>query len=326
MVYDHIPEVDWYVASSAYLDDLYRPIHTLRNFAVMVAVLCLLGGGGVAMRISMSITKPLRLLMERFSRGATGDYSVRMDYQSLDEIGQLSSFFNCFMEQLDSETRERKRLERQVTEAEDQERMRIGQDLHDDLAPHLIGIEVMCRVLHKKLSANSPADAAQAETIRALMAEATQKTRALAKGLCPIHRVEEGLGIALRELADTVSTIFSVPCQVSGDEVVKIGRAASVHVFRIAQQAIYNAVKHAAPGRIAVSLHQEDDRLTLEVRDDGQGFSEAVHSTGMGMRIMDFRARMIGATLEVESDPARGTTVRLSLNHTQTEAEEAPNA
>lgn len=322
VIFDHIPEVNWIVASSAYLDDLYKPIHTLRNVGIWVASLCLLGGGLVAMRISTSITGPVSLLAKRFARGATGDYSVRMEYQGLDEIGQLSSFFNCFMEQLDAETRERKRLERQVTEADDQERMRIGQELHDDLAPHLIGTEVMCRVLQKKLSENSPADAPQAEVIRALLGEATQKTRALARGLCPIHMVEEGLGFALRELTDTVRTIFPVHCQIYGANRVTLRGAVAVHIYRIAQEAIYNAVKHAEASKISVTLNQDADVLTLEVADDGKGLPKADPSTGMGLRIMNSRARMIGADLEVESHQETGTTVRLCLPNKNLKEEE----
>ncbi|MHB1400362.1 MAG: cache domain-containing protein [Trichloromonadaceae bacterium] len=313
VVFDHIPEVDWVVASSAYLDDLYKPIHTLRNIGIWVATLCLLGGALVAMRISTSITGPISLLAKRFAHGATGDYSVRMESQGLDEIGQLSSFFNRFMEQLDTETRERKRLERQVTEADDQERMRIGQELHDDLAPHLIGTEVMCRVLQKKLAENSPADAPQAEVIGALVSEATKKTRALARGLCPLHMVEEGLGFALRELTDTVRTIFPVHCQLEGGDRVAHRGAVAVHLYRIAQEAIYNAVKHAEASTISVTLNQDAEALTLEVTDDGKGLPTAGTMTGMGMRIMNFRARMIGADLEIESRPETGTTVRLCL-------------
>lgn len=313
VVFDHIPEVDWVVASSAYLDDLYKPIHTLRTIGIWVATLCLLGGALVAMRISTSITGPISLLAKRFARGATGDYSVRMEAQGLDEIGQLSTFFNRFMEQLDTETCERKRLERQVTEADDQERMRIGQELHDDLAPHLIGTEVMCRVLQKKLVENSPADAPQAEVIRALVSEATQKTRALARGLCPLHMVEEGLGFALRELTDTVRTIFPVQCQLEGADRVALKGAIAVHIYRIAQEAIYNVVKHAEASTISVTLNQDAQTLTLEVADDGKGLPKADTSKGMGLRIMNFRARMIGAELVFVSDQEAGTTVRLCL-------------
>jgi signal transduction histidine kinase len=210
---------------------------------------------------------------------------------------------------------ERKRLERQVIETDDQERIRVGQDLHDDLAPHLIGIEVMCRVLHKKILAHSPGDAPQAETIRALVEEATRKTRALARGLCPVHLVEEGLGFALRELADSVSTIFDVSCQVRGADKVIFQETTAVHIYRIAQEAIHNAVKHAEARHIDVLIAQNKGQLTLEVSDDGKGFPASARSTGMGLRIMDFRAHMIGASLDVESNENLGTTVRLHLNN-----------
>jgi signal transduction histidine kinase len=315
VIFDHIPELDWIVASSAYLDDLYAPINSLRDIGILIAGLCLVGGGLVVTWISTSITTPISLLARRFAQGAAGDYSARMEERRGDEIGQLSTFFNRFMEQLDSETRERERLERQVTEADDRERIRIGQDLHDDLAPHLIGIEVLCRVLHNKLTVNSGADAPQAETIRGLVAEATQKTRALARGLCPIQMVEEGLGFALRELTDTVNAIFPVQCQIqiSGTAGVALKGPVAVHVYRIIQEALYNAVKHAAATSISVTLHQDAEALHLEVADNGKGLSATDNSSGMGLRIMNFRARMIGAELSIVSHQDSGTAVRLRL-------------
>jgi signal transduction histidine kinase len=315
VVFDYVPEVDWVVASSAYLDDIYRPLHILRNMAILIGSLCLLGGSLVAMRISSSITRPLRELTERFAVGATGDYSVRMEQQSKDEIGKLARFFNSFMEQLDRETRERKRLERQISEADDQERIRMGQDLHDDLAPHLIGTEVLCRSLHKKLLLQAPEQAEQAETIRALISESTQKTRALARGLCSIHLGEEGLRFALNEFAGTVASIFPVTCRVSGKGEVELPKAVAIHIYRIAQEAIQNAIKHAKAQHIEVILEQDSERLLLEVHDDGMGFAVNDPPDGMGLQIMQFRARIIDAELAIESRIEQGTVVRLILKN-----------
>lgn len=323
VVFDHVPEVDWFVASAAYLDDLYGPINTIRNIAAMVAALCLLGGGVAAMRISTSITGPIRLLMERFSLGATGDYSVRMEYRSRDEIGQLSDYFNRFMTRLETEIRERRRMELLLIGADDQERVRIGQDLHDDLAPHLIGIEVMSRVLHKKLLAQGSSEVGLAETIGSLMGEATRKTRALARGLCPIQQVEEGLGFALRELAESVSTIFGVACRVEAADGVRLPGAVAIHVYRIAQEAVHNAVKHAQAGQILIALRRDSELLILEVRDDGRGFGDGDGPGGMGLRIMDYRARLIGASLEIGKAPERGTRVWLCLQQEDGEQGEA---
>ncbi len=326
VVFNRIHEMGWVVASSAYIDDLYRPLNTIRNIGLLVGIFILGGGILVAMQISTTITDPMALLIKHLSRGATGDYSVRMNYQSRDEIGQVSSFFNQFMERLGLAIREREKLEQQMIEADDKERLTAGQDLHDDLAPHLIGVEIMSQTLVKRLREESSPAADQAETIRDLLADATQKTRALARGFCPIHRVDEGLGFALKELIDTVMTFYPVECQIYGTDCVPIDRAIAVHIYRITQEAVYNAVKHASPNRVAVTLSQDDDALIVEIADDGSGLATSEGSSGMGRQIMAFRARLIKADLEVESRPEVGTTVRLQLLNKYLEKGDALNA
>lgn len=319
VVFNRIPEMGWVVASSAYIDDLYRPLKTISNIGLLVGLLILGGGILIAMQISNTITGPISLLIKHLARGATGDYSVRMDYQGRDEIGQVSAFFNQFMERLGLAIREREQLEQQMIEADDRERLTAGQDLHDDLAPHLIGVEIMCQTLAKRLREDCSPAADQAESIRDLLADATQKTRALARGFCPIHRVDEGLGFALRELIDTVMTFYPVECQMFGSDCGPIDRATAVHIYRITQEAVYNAVKHANPSMVTVTLSQDDDALIVEITDDGIGLTDSATSGGMGRQIMAFRARMIKAALEVESRPGSGTTVRLSLPNKCTE-------
>lgn len=323
VVYERIPEVNWIVASSAYLDELYKPLSTMFDIGILVTFFCLAGGALVAMYVSASITQPLDLLTKLFARGATGDYSVRMTYPARDEIGQLSEFFNRFMQQLGIESSERKKLERQITEADDQERIRIGQDLHDDLAPHLIGIEIMCRTLSQRLQDSAPSAATQAETIRSLVADATLKTRSLARGFCPIYKVDEGLGAALQELVNTVKTFYPVQCELFGADRIAIRGAVAVHIYRIIQEAIYNAVKHAEPSQVSVILTRDDDACIFEVRDDGRGLPVSKNSDGMGLQIMNFRARMIGAELEIKSRQQHGTTVRLHLINKNIDSKEA---
>ncbi|MCK4509396.1 MAG: cache domain-containing protein [Desulfuromonadales bacterium] len=332
VVFNRIQEMGWVVASSAYLDDLYRPLDTIRNIGLLIGLFILCGGILVAMQISTAITRPMELLIDHLAHGATGDYSVRMNYQGRDEIGQLSSFFNQFMERLGAAIHEREKLEQQFIEADDKERLRAGQDLHDDLAPHLIGVEIMCQTLAKRLREDSSPAAEQAETIRGLLADATRKTRALARGLCPIHRVDEGLGFALQELIDTVMTFYPVQCQTYGTNCTPIDRAVAVHIYRITQEAIYNAVKHANPNIVTVTLSQDDDALIVEITDDGTGLPDSETSAngepsnGMGRQIMAFRARMIKADLEVVSSPKSGTTVRLFLPNKYINKEDALNA
>ncbi len=313
VVFNRIHEMGWVVASSAYIDDLYRPLDTIRSIGLLVSLFILCGGILIAMQISTTITKPVGLLIKHLDRGATGDYSARMNYQGSDEIGQLSTFFNQFMERLGAEILERENLEKQLIEAEDKESLRAGQDLHDDLAPHLIGVEIMCKNLTNRLKADSSPAATQAEAIGTFIADASKKTRALARGLCPLHRVDEGLGFALRELIDAVMTFYPVQCQIYVTDCTPIVRAVAVHIYRITQEAVYNAAKHANPNMITVTLLQDDDALVVKIADDGIGLPESESSDGMGMKTMAFRARMIKADLEIDSLPNSGTTVRLHL-------------
>ena len=314
VVFARIPEVNWVVASSVYLEDVYKPLDAIFEIGVLVALFCLAGGALVAMYVGTTITQPLALLTNLFAQGATGDYSVRMKYRSRDEVGQLSSFFNRFMEQLGVESSERERLERQITEADDQERIHIGQELHDDLAPHLIGIEIMCLTLSQRLQEAAPAAATQAETIRSLVADATLKTRSLARGFCPIYRVDDGLEAALQELVRTVKTFYPVECRLCCVDGIEIRGAVAVHIYRIIQEAIYNAVKHADPGLVVVTLSRVRECYIFEVKDDGSGLPDTKDSTGMGLQIMKYRARMIGADLGIETSQGHGTMVRLRLS------------
>ncbi len=326
VVFEHLPELKWIVASTAYVDDLYEPINKMNNIGILAGVFSLFGGILITFYISSSITKPLGLMVRHFGRGSKGDYSVRMVYGNNDEIGQLSRYFNRFIEQIGDEIHERERLEQQLIEAEDNERLKIGQDLHDDLAPHLIGIEVMCQALSNRLRDDNPEYAQQTDKLRDLIAESIVKTRALARGLCPIHNINEGLGSALRELVEVVSEIYSVQCNLHCTVDVGFRGAVAIHLYRITQEAIFNAVKHSGASRIAVVLAEEGRDFTLEIRDNGKGFAISNVTAGMGLQIMKFRSRLIGGTLSVESSEGCGAVVGLCLSTSKIPVEETLDA
>lgn len=326
VVFEHLNDLGWIVASTAYIDDLYKPISKMQNIGMLAGLFSLFGGVLITFYISSSITEPLRLMVKHFGQGSKGDYTVRMAYDNNDEIGQLSRYFNRFIGQIGDEIRERERLEQQLIEAEDNERLKIGQDLHDDLAPHLIGIEVMCQVLSNRLREENPEYAQQTDKIRELIAESIVKTRAMARGLCPIHNINEGLGSALRELVEVVSDIHSVQCVLHSTEKVNLKGAVAVHLYRITQEAIFNAVKHSGASRIAVVLADEDNDFILEIRDNGRGFTVSAVAAGMGLQIMRFRSQLFGGKLAIESSEGCGTVVRLHLSKSKIPVEEAYDA
>ena len=210
---------------------------------------------------------------------------------------------------------ERKRLEKEILEISDRERQRIGQDLHDGLCQHLAGIELMSQVLEQQLAPKSRAEAARAGEIAQHVREAIGQTRSLARGLSPVTPESEGLMSALRELAASTETMFGVTCRLVCDSPVRIhDPAVATHLYRIAQEAISNAIQHGKSQEVVIHLQADGNRVSLSVRDNGVGFPRVIpKERGMGMRIMQSRAGMIGGLLSIEKDPAGGTNVSCSV-------------
>lgn len=217
---------------------------------------------------------------------------------------------------LTDEMAERQRLEYELLEISEREQRRIGHDLHDSLGQHLTGVALAGQVLAEKLSNRHLPEATDAGSLVELVEEGIVLSRKLAKGLHPIEVEAEGLMQALEELAATTSDLFRVSCRFECDSPVLIRNApASVHLYRIAQEAISNAVRHGQAKNIVIQLETLDDGIALRVKDDGSGLPAPPPATGMGLRIMAHRAAMIGATFAARRDEQGGTVVACVLHH-----------
>ena len=206
---------------------------------------------------------------------------------------------------------ERRRLEQEILQISDQERRRIGQDLHDGLGQMLTGIGLISQNLARKLKANGMPGADEVTEITDLIREADQFARALAKGLVPVELEANGLTAALQRLTENAERLFAITCTFEEVGAVPLHDSnAAIHLYRIAQEAVSNAVKHGKASHVRVSLALGDEQVRLHVQDDGIGFPEELpKERGMGVRIMQYRARIIGATLEIWRDPAGGTVL-----------------
>ena len=206
---------------------------------------------------------------------------------------------------------ERKRLEKENLEISEREQRRIGQDLHDGLCQHLAGVEMLSQVLAQKLAPKSRDTAARATEIAKAVREAISQTRLLARGLSPVTLESEGLMSALAELALNTEKMFRVRCEFDCPETIKFNdHAAATHLFRIAQEAVSNAIKHGRAKKISLQLRAQPGRLHLRVSDNGAGFPRKFSGgTGMGLRIMQSRIGMVGGTLVIERNPDAGTSV-----------------
>src|ERR1700685_3900286 len=206
---------------------------------------------------------------------------------------------------------ERKRLEKAILEISAEEQRRIGQDLHDGLGQHLTGIAFMSKVQEQRLAEKGLAEAAEAARIVTLVNDAINKTRELAPGLLPVISDSHGLMSALKRWAAEVEDLFNISCCLRMDEPVLIHDAnMSTHLYRIAQEAVNNAIKHGQAKNITISLFARNGNGTLKIENDGSRLPESsTDGSGMGMQIMNYRARMIGGSLKVESGGIRGITI-----------------
>ena len=213
---------------------------------------------------------------------------------------------------LEREMSERMRLESEILEISSREKLRVGQDLHDSLGQKLTGAMFLSRTLATKLADTGGEERDSAEHINELLKDALAQVRRLARGLAPVELGEEGLANALQRLAVDTQETYGIDCAFHAEDDGRVrDNKASVHLFHIAQEAVNNAARHGKPGRILITLAAGgEDGGQLVVEDDGAGIpGEAERGQGMGWRIMNYRAAMIGGSLDIQRRRHGGVVV-----------------
>jgi two-component system CheB/CheR fusion protein len=169
----------------------------------------------------------------------------------------------------------------------------------------------MSEALEQKLEANSKQEAAEARRIAEHVQAAIEQTRMLARGLSPVERESADLPGALTELASNTEQMFRIRCAfVAGDPIGEVNDAVSTHLYRIAQEAISNAIRHGSANKVTILLEAEGCEAILSVSDNGSGFAAPKKDhRGMGLRIMQYRAGMIGGSLEIARGNGKGAVV-----------------
>jgi len=205
----------------------------------------------------------------------------------------------------------RKQLEREVLAASERERRTFARELHDSLGQHLIGIAYLSNVVRHRLAEAGSPETAELARICRLLQQAIEETRRVSRGLSPVRPGPDGLATALAELAAHTRGVFGISCHLLCPQPVLVSDSeAATHLYRIAQEAVSNALRHGRARRVTIHLRQLGTRVTLRVTDNGIGISAlSPRRKGLGLRVMQYRTGLLQGTLAVRPRRPTGTEV-----------------
>lgn len=320
--YTYIPRNRWGFVAKQDLKEVYAPINKLRKWMIAIFISTVFGVIAVAFRIAKSISNPIKELHKGSEIIGKGNLDHKVGTAAKDEIGELSRTFDLMIEnlkaltasrdELNKEIAERIHLEKMLIDIREHERRRIGHDLHDNLGQQLTALSFMTHGLENILRNKSMPEKEDAERITRLAETAKAQVRSLSIGLSPILDDDEySLMTAMVDLASNSEKLFGIPCSViCKDNLVQIhDTSALIHLYRIAQETITNAARHARPKHIAIELSRAGNEITVAVKDDGAGFVMPERINSMGIEVMRYRANIIGASLDIRSEIDKGTVV-----------------
>ncbi len=263
----------------------------------------------VAARIAVARARdlPQRFEFALPSRGRERRLEARVVLAGLDDVLVLLR-----------DITEQRALEREVIDAASNERRRIGRNLHDGLCQHLAGLSLLVGSLSQRAHSSGAlrVDAATLDQIGELLERALRESRQIARALHPLALELDGLASALQEIASSIEALYGIRCRAE----VELGGwqpsiATAAELVWITQEAASNAARHSAASTVRISLVHADERVVLTISDDGVGLG-GVHLTprGMGLRIMEHRAHVLGAWLHIASTEGKGTVVTCELS------------
>ncbi len=231
-----------------------------------------------------------------------------------DRVEQRTLELNTANRELRQKIVERQRLEAEIVAITERVQSRIGQDLHDDLGQQLSALGMLASAIERDLRRDAHPKSDSIARLNGMIKQAIDTTRGLAKGLYPIELEKGGFLIALEELARVTQAFSGVECIVRGKATFPLGETAAIHLYRIAQEAVNNALKHAAPRRIIIDCTTVTGVPTLTITNDGLPFKKPrSRRHGLGLHILEYRARLLGAEITISPGPDGGCKLTCSL-------------
>jgi len=305
---------------------IWSMVDSITGQIVLNIMLVSLLGVGAASALTWLLTRPILNLVAATERVGRGDYTPRVQRWADDEIGDLAEAFNVMVAQLaqaEAERAERERLRqfylKRVIQAQEEERKRLARELHDETGQALASLMVGLRTVEEVMTLEEAHQRLQ--DLRQVLSATLERVRHLAFELRPSVLDDLGLVAALRRYAQEHQERFGIATefQAVGLDGQRLPPEVETTVYRIVQEAMTNAVRHAACAHISVLLQMHHRHLSVIVEDDGRGFDvqrvldQEAGRSKLGLYGMRERAELIGGSLDIESEPGAGTTVYLRV-------------
>ncbi len=309
----NIDGLNWAIIAEIDYSEAMIPIVSIRNDIVFISIVICIFLFSIAHIISKTITKPIIKLKNIALKIGEGDLDIKLKPKSTDEIGLLYNAFNTMAEQLKEERSKRMTA---LYDGQELERQRISRELHDGLGQKLIAIKLQLESTSKQ---NLDETRTTLEEVKSNFLKTIEEVRQISNNLAPNILNESGIEIALKSLCDSIhrSSKINIEFSADGDYYVPDPKA-KFYIYRIVQEALNNAVKHSNASAIQIQLIGSKENIILVIEDNGQGFvyDNSFCSTCNGIYNMKQRAHLLNGAIDIETEPQRGTTIRLKVPKT----------
>ncbi len=302
-----VPGLPWVIIAEIDYDEAMIPIVSIRNDLVLISLVILLLVFSLAQFLSRTITQPLIRLKNATAGIGEGRFDIRVEATSHDEIGILSNTFNDMAGQLEQE---RNRRMTALFDGQELERQRIARELHDGLGQMLVALKLK---FENAVGADDATPLEQLPALRNDFRRIIEEVRQVSYDLAPTGLAEFGLESSLTLLCREIRKNSSVRTEfASHGNFDGLPEKTRNYLFRIVQEALNNSVRHSGASNIYVHLMESPGQVVLIVEDDGKGF-DPNQDPGNGLQNMRERARLLGGTLDLETAPGAGTTIRVKI-------------
>jgi two-component system NarL family sensor kinase len=312
-----IPGLNWFILAEIDLKEAMVPIYRMRNSILLLSTLISVFFFVFVFIISKRITRPINQLKEAALKVGKGQYDIDIPVRSNDEIGSLTRAFNSMSLQIKEKTRElqseRTGRLRSVIDAEEKERQRLSREIHDGIGQSLIAHKLR---LESLLYMNDPEIKDQIRVLKDQFNVTIDEIRRISNNLMPSVLEVFGITVALKNLCEETEEHGSLEIlfQTTG-ELEEINTKTKTYLYRIAQEALNNILKHSGAKEVTFTLSRSKDIITFILRDDGKGFDveDAAYEKGNGLHNMRERVALMQGTINILSSPGEGTTLIINV-------------